>query len=388
MKSSRGRHHQMVARPAACRPATRLRCCCGKRPGHVLAHERRRIVSSLRKAPRRYLRRNRRCRDPPRDCATIARSRCGGSRCRHSLVELVRGPREQLDEVGVVEAVAHREVGLRRSLRVLVPRTDELAIVAAVDAIADQRAQVLGNAARRVRSSGTRCSGARRARTARRSRRSGRRRCKRVQVPQCARTSPRRDGQRQVGVDLAEEKQRAGLAREQQRVLAAPAEAGLRRERDFEHRRAVGEHAIAEGRRRLLAMRVGELLQAFAQHLVVVAAERIARDDRPLSGSASTVLARSRARAAGSSSRARDHAHRAGHQLRGARAARAVACHIIHLAVPARRRATPARRASSARRGRCRRCRFPRSRVRGPRRGCRRQARRSRGTRAHVPLPT
>ena len=62
-------------------------------------------------------------------------------------------------------------------------------------------------------------------------------------------------------------------------MLALPADPGLRRQRHFQHGSAVGEHAIAElaDRRRNA---VGEPLQLAAQHLVVVAAERVARDER------------------------------------------------------------------------------------------------------------
>ena len=66
-----------------------------------------------------------------------------------------------------------------------------------------------------------------------------------VQVPQCAVTGSV-SGKRQIRVDLAQEEIRAHVARQQQRVLAAPAEPGFRCERHFEHRRAVGEHAVAE----------------------------------------------------------------------------------------------------------------------------------------------
>ena len=60
------------------------------------------------------------------------------------------------------------------------------------------------------------------------------------------RADRRRHGQRQIGVDLAEKEIRAHVARQEQRVLAAPAESRARGERHFEHRRAVGEHAAAE----------------------------------------------------------------------------------------------------------------------------------------------
>jgi len=65
--------------------------------------------------------------------------------------------------------------------------------------------------------------------------------------------------QRQIRVDFAEEEPRARIAREQQRVLADPAEAGVARQRFFEHRRRIGEHAMAE-RPGDFADAVGELL--------------------------------------------------------------------------------------------------------------------------------
>ena len=143
----------------------------------------------------------------------------------------------------------------------------------------------------------------------------------------------RRRRQRQVGVDLAQEKPRALVARQQQRVLAAPAEAGLRGQRHLEHRRAVGEHAIAEIAD-LVANRRGEPLQPAAQDLVVIAAQRIARDER---------LARIGEHVRGRARRGRqvvhprrDHANRAGNELGRPGARGAVACHVIHVAVTAR----------------------------------------------------
>jgi hypothetical protein len=44
-------------------------------------------------------------------------------------------------------------------------------------------------------------------------------------------------GQRQVHIDFTEKEERPGVALQQQRVLAAPADAGLLRQLDFEHRR-------------------------------------------------------------------------------------------------------------------------------------------------------
>src|SRR5258705_513766 len=56
-------------------------------------------------------------------------------------VELGLGPREKLHQRGAVEAVARLEVVLRARPGEAVPRTDELAVVAAVHAVADERAQ-------------------------------------------------------------------------------------------------------------------------------------------------------------------------------------------------------------------------------------------------------
>jgi hypothetical protein len=61
-------------------------------------------------------------------------------------------------------------------------------------------------------------------------------------------------GQRQVDVDLAQEEHRAGVAAQHQRVLAAPALAAARRQFGLQHRRRVGEGAVAE-RADLRAMR-------------------------------------------------------------------------------------------------------------------------------------
>src|SRR5579859_3158483 len=65
-------------------------------------------------------------------------------RAAQALVEIGLRPGEKLDQRRTVEAVAHQEIRLGRRLRKSVPRTDELAIVAAVDAVADQRTQLLG----------------------------------------------------------------------------------------------------------------------------------------------------------------------------------------------------------------------------------------------------
>ncbi len=151
-----------------------------------------------------------------------------------------------------------------------------------------------------------------------------------LHVPQCD-VDGGRGGQRQVGVDLAEEEVRARVTRQEQRVLAAPAEARLGRERDFEHRRAVGEDAITE-RPDFRRDAVDETREAGAQHLVVVAPERIPRDV----GARRIGERRLCVRTAGPVVHPRrDDAKRAGHELGGTRARGAVARHVRHVAVTA-----------------------------------------------------
>ena len=115
-------------------------------------------------------------------------------------------------------------------------------------------------------------------------------------------------------------------------MLAAPAEPGARRERHLHHRRAVGEDAVGK------VAQLGDHALGEAPAAARAAPcdsrgprrsgrRRRARDRR---GRRSRVarLARPVVQAH------RDHARGARHQLGGARAARAVACHIIHRAVP------------------------------------------------------
>ena len=139
--------------------------------------------------------------------------------------------------------------------------------------------------------------------------------------------------QRQVGVDLAQEEP-GSLPREEQRVLAAPAGAGPGGERDFHHRRAVREHAMAEVAD-LVGDARGESREPLPHHLVVVAAEGVARH----------VGARAVGEHGGGIARARrevvearrDDADGSRNQLGRPRPADAVPGHIIHRAVPARR---------------------------------------------------
>jgi hypothetical protein len=79
----------------------------------------------------------------------------------------------------------------------------------------------------------------------------------------------------QIGIDFTEKKPRAVLPVQQQGVLAAPAQPGFRGEFHFQHRRAVGEDAkmvFADFR----ADFFGQALQPVAQHLVIIASQRVA----------------------------------------------------------------------------------------------------------------
>ncbi len=153
--------------------------------------------------------------------------------------------------------MTHVEIGDRRGLRKLVPRTYELTIVAAIHAVADQRTHLDRNAALQARSSDRRCS--RRASTLYGPTIApvGHASMQREQLPQWrARRLGRTSGdvsasgrQRHIDVDFAEKKQRARVALRKQRMFAAPADAGLLRKLDFEHRRRVGKHADNRTRR-------------------------------------------------------------------------------------------------------------------------------------------
>src|SRR5262249_29023881 len=148
----------------------------------------------------------------------------------HARRKLIGRPGEQLDEVRGVQSVPHGEVWLGTRLRVLVPRARELAIVATVDAVSDQGTKLLGNAAREldreIRNAAPRVELV-----------GGDDGAGRTGVEAGATSSAmlaHRVGRRErkIGVDLPQEEERAGFAREQQRMLAAPAQSRLGRERD------------------------------------------------------------------------------------------------------------------------------------------------------------
>src|SRR3990172_11361760 len=65
----------------------------------------------------------------------------------HALTEPALAPREQVRELRFVESVAYVEIRLAAHLRVAVPGAGELAVVASIDAIADQWPQFQRNGA-------------------------------------------------------------------------------------------------------------------------------------------------------------------------------------------------------------------------------------------------
>ena len=95
----------------------------------------------------------------------------GEHRAERRVVEL-----RKLGERRRARHVARGELGVAAGLRELVPRADREAVVAAVDAVADQRRATRAGSGPCARWSGTRCSAAHRAGTARETPRSGRRR--------------------------------------------------------------------------------------------------------------------------------------------------------------------------------------------------------------------
>src|SRR5258705_401764 len=133
---------------------------------------------------------------------------------------------------------------------------------------------------------------------------------------------------RQVGVDAPEKEERPRLAGNQHGVLASPAQPRLARELDLHHRCRVGEHAVAV-RADFLRDPLGEPLQAPPEHLVIVAPERVARDEGLVA-----VLEHAHAvRRVGPIVHARgDDAQGARDERRGARPFDAVLSHIIELA--------------------------------------------------------
>src|SRR5262245_6082887 len=114
-----------------------------ERPLYVLAHEGRGMVRACTQRPD-HLGRARRVAEPDGEVAQpLLVADAPDRRAPQAFVELGLGPGKELHERCAVEAVARLEVLLAARPSEAVPRTDELAVVAAVDAVADERAQLL-----------------------------------------------------------------------------------------------------------------------------------------------------------------------------------------------------------------------------------------------------
>jgi tRNA threonylcarbamoyladenosine biosynthesis protein TsaE len=253
--------------------------------------------------------------------------------------KLFFGPVKQGHELLAGQAGAFVEVGQGAALGEFVPGADELAVVAAVNAVADQRAQFernrpgvldrqVGNAAPRVepvrRDDGLRGAHG---------------------YAGGATAAVRRDGlaggQSQVHVDFAQKKHRARFAVEQQRVLAAPALSAACSQLSFKHRGRIGEDAVAE----LFDLRgdfFTQRLQAAAHDLVVVTPPCIHRHNAFGVALQSTELDGLPRVTRGCGSRQVVHARRddadgAGNQLGRARTLEPVRGHVVHVAMKTRR---------------------------------------------------
>ena len=217
----------------------------------------------------------------------------------------------------------------------LVPGADQLAVITAVDTVAQQRPQFQRDRAivldRQVGNAAARIEPVRRD--------DGLGRADVDAGAALAAVAGFRLGQRQrqIDIDFAEEEHGAGLAVQRQRVLAAPALAAAAGQLDLEHRGGIGKHAVAE-RSEYARHGIGQLLQALTQHLVVITATGVERYHRfaGLLQPGQFMLAPVFRRRAGQIIHARrDHAHRARHQLGRARALQAMAFHVVHAAVKA-----------------------------------------------------
>jgi len=115
-------------------------------------------------------------------------------------------------------------------------------------------------------------------------------------------------------------------------VLADPPESGTLGDRLFQHRRRVDEHAIAEFPDHVPDP-LCQSLQSLAHQLVIVPAERIARDEGP--GGIGELLFHIRVSFGEIVHASRNDAAGAGNQLGRPRSQGTVPRHVVHRAVPA-----------------------------------------------------
>ena len=245
--------------------------------------------------------------------------------------ELLLFPAEQIHQRRIVQTVPRHEIPLAARLREAVPRAHQLAVVAAEDTVADGCAHLPGDAALQldgeVRDAAARVElpGA------------GEGLCGAdIEAGAAAAAVGGVEGrvgrQRDVGVDLAQEKPRPGLGVDEQRVLADPAQTGFLCEPALQHRSAVDEGPQG-GVRAHRADALREFGEAVAENLVIVAAQRVAGHVAALAVCKHCVrLCGLRGPVVHA---CRDHAYSARQQELGAPARFAVAGHVVHLAVMA-----------------------------------------------------
>jgi hypothetical protein len=145
--------------------------------------------------------------------------------------EFVFLPREQLDQRGPVEVVADAEIRLVAAHRELVPRAHQLAVVAAEDAVADQRAQGFVDAA--FVFDGEVADAATRVQAVRRDDRLGRADLDAARAAAAVRGRRRIDRQRQVDEEFAEEEPAAAVRCRSGRCACRSSQARIARQRAF-----------------------------------------------------------------------------------------------------------------------------------------------------------
>lgn len=238
-------------------------------------------------------------------------------------------PAKQIQQAGVVERMARRKIAFTGGLGVTVPGADQLAIIAAENPVAHGLAEFQRNGAARLDGEITDTAprveligcddGARRANI------------NTGTATAAVRAHRRIHRQGEVGEQLAEKKEGAGLTVDDQGVFADPAEAGLLRHGFFQYRCGVDKSAVTHGAA-AGDNTVGQLLQALADHLVVVTTQRVAGNI----GAAAVLQRFPGARVFRQVVHAyRDDALRARHQQLRPRAFFAVGLHIVQLAVEA-----------------------------------------------------
>src|SRR5690606_24980131 len=181
----------------------------------------------------------------------------------------------QRRQLAIVQAVTRLEIAFRAGFGEAVPWADQLAIVAAEYPVADQAAQLFGD--RALELDGQVGNAPSRIQELRADEGGGR---ANIQAGLARATvvlgMGRIHRQRQVDEQLAEKEPTASLLVQQESVLADPAQSSLVGQSLFQHWRAVDEGAVTE-RADLRLDALGQLLQALADQLVVIAAQGVAR---------------------------------------------------------------------------------------------------------------